>query len=207
LNKKVAGEALTVKKVPHRPGTASALGLRAAAMSSFSSADQWEAIMSNPKRKLIMAGAFVACAVAAYTMGLARATPPTAGFTGIPIIGPVVVDEIHSKAESEDWKINLKTKGLSDVYVTEFKLAPGADGGWHSHPGPSLITVKSGTATFYDECDDFARQQFPAGTGFVEDAECVHLLANEGDVELDVIVMQIVPLGAPRRIDEANPLN
>jgi hypothetical protein len=26
---KAAGEALTVKKVPHRPGTASALGLRA----------------------------------------------------------------------------------------------------------------------------------------------------------------------------------
>ncbi len=46
---------------------------------------------------------------------------------------------------------------------------------------------------------------FPAGTGFVEDAGCVHLLANAGDVDLEVVVMQIVPHGAPRRIDEPAP--
>jgi hypothetical protein len=39
----------------------------------------------------------------------------------------------------------------------------------------------------------------------VEDAGCVHLLANEGDVDLEVIVVQIVPQGAPRRIDEPAP--
>jgi hypothetical protein len=39
----------------------------------------------------------------------------------------------------------------------------------------------------------------------VEDAGCVHLLANEGDEDLVVVVVQIVPLGAPRRIDEAAP--
>jgi quercetin dioxygenase-like cupin family protein len=161
--------------------------------------------MSNPKWKLIMAGAFVACAVAAYTMGLARATSPTAGFTSIPIAGPAVLDEINTKAETDDWEIKLKTRGFSDVYMTEFKLVPGANGGWHSHPGPSIIAVKSGTATFYDECDDFAPHHFPAGTGFVEDAECVHILTNEGDVDLDVVVMQIVPFGAPRRIDEPAP--
>jgi len=46
---------------------------------------------------------------------------------------------------------------------------------------------------------------FPAGTGFVEDAGCVHILVNEGDVDLEVVVMQIVPRGAPRRIDEEDP--
>jgi hypothetical protein len=39
----------------------------------------------------------------------------------------------------------------------------------------------------------------------VEDAGCVHLLANEGSVELEVFVVQIVPFGAPRRIDEPAP--
>ena len=65
--------------------------------------------------------------------------------------------------------------------------------------------MRAGTATFYDECDDFERHSYPAGTGFVEDAGCVHILSNEGDVDLEVVVVQIVPRGAPRRIDEADP--
>jgi hypothetical protein len=39
----------------------------------------------------------------------------------------------------------------------------------------------------------------------VEDARRVHILVNEGDVDLEVVVMQIVPFGAPRRIDEPAP--
>ena len=67
-------------------------------------------------------------------------------------------------------------------------------------------TVRSGTATFYDDCiDPTIPLVFPAGTGFVEDAECVHILVNEGDVDLEVVVMQIVPFGAPRRIDQPQP--
>ena len=150
--------------------------------------------------KLMLAGGLVVCALGA----LAWATPPR-GFTGTNIVGPVLLDEINTKAETDNWEIELKTRGLSDVYMTEIKIVPGGHGGWHSHPGPSFICVKSGTATFYDECDDFARRQYPAGTGFVEDADCIHLLANEGTVDLVVVVVQIVEFGAPRRIDEPAP--
>jgi quercetin dioxygenase-like cupin family protein len=160
--------------------------------------------MSKLKWKLLVAGAFVACTLGAYAIGTARATPPE-GFTATNIVGPVLFDEFASKAETDNWEIELKSKGLSDVYVTDLKIVPGGHGGWHSHPGPSFICVKSGTATFYDECNDFEPQSFPAGTGFVEDAGCVHLLANRGDVDLEVIVIQIVPKGAPRRIDEPAP--
>jgi quercetin dioxygenase-like cupin family protein len=154
-----------------------------------------------------VAGAFVAWAVSGIALRDSHATPPTQGFTSTAIVGPVVFDEIATKAETEDWSIKLKKEGLSDVYMTHLKLAPGAHGGWHSHPGPSIIAVKAGTATFYDDCVDFIPQRFPAGTGFVEDAGCVHLLVNEGDVDLEVVVVQIVPRGAPRRIDEANPFD
>ena len=152
------------------------------------------------KAKLLLAGGLVVCALSAF----AWATPPFR-FTATNIVGPTLVGEIDTKAETDNWEIELRTRGLSDVYMTEIKIAPGGHGGWHSHPGPSFICVKSGTATVYDACDDFERQQFAAGTGFVEDAECVHLLANEGDVDLIVVVMQIVEFGAPRRIDEAAP--
>jgi quercetin dioxygenase-like cupin family protein len=154
--------------------------------------------------KLMVAGAIVACAVGSFAIKTVQATPPT-GFTATNLVGPVTVDGFDSYAEVDDWKVRIKAKGLSDVYVTHLKIVPGGDGGWHSHPGPSIITVKSGTATFYDECDDFTRHSYPAGAGFVEDAGCVHLLANEGDVDLEVVVVQIVPFGAPRRIDEPAP--
>jgi quercetin dioxygenase-like cupin family protein len=154
--------------------------------------------------KLMAAAAFVACAFSGVALGTARATPPV-GFTSTPIVGPVLLDDIQTLHQTPDYGVMIKSRGLSDVYITHIRIAPGGHGGWHSHPGPSIITVKSGTATFYDECNDFEPQTYPAGTGFVEDAECVHLLANEEDVDLEVVVIQIVPRGAPRRIDEPAP--
>ena len=154
--------------------------------------------------QLMVAGAFVACALGAVAISPARATPPQ-GFTATNLVGPVTLGDFDTVAEADDWKVRLKAKGASDVYVTHLKIAPGGHGGWHSHPGPSLITVKSGTATFLDECNDFIPERYAAGSGFVEDADCVHLLANDGDVDLEVVVVQIVPRGAPRRIDEPSP--
>jgi len=134
----------------------------------------------------------------------AGATPPV-GFSGVNIAGPMVLDAIHTKSETDD-HIRIKSKGFTDVYITEITIVPGGHGGWHSHPGPSFITVKSGKATFHDDCDDpIVPRFYPAGTGFVEDAGCVHLLSNEGNVDLKVVVVQIVPFGAPRRIDEPSP--
>ena len=154
----------------------------------------------NTKANRILAGCLFTCAISA----IAWATPPLM-FSLIPVVGPTAFDEIHTKAKTDTWECSIKTKGLSDVYMSEIVIAPGGHGGWHSHPGPSFLCVKSGTATFYDDCNDLTRQQYPAGTGFVEDANCVHFLANEGDEELVVVVMQIVEFGAPRRIDEQAP--
>ena len=160
--------------------------------------------MSKKTLKLTLAGALVTCGLGGFGLGLAWATPPQ-GFTATNLVGPVLMDQVNTNIEGEDWGAKLKTKGFSDVYVTHLKIVPGGHGGWHSHPGPSLITVKSGTATFLDECDFFIPHTYTAGNGFEEDANCVHILANQGDVDLEVIVVQIVPQGAPRRIDEPSP--
>lgn len=159
--------------------------------------------MLNKKLKLMFAGVLVACAMAGIARPVA-ATPPK-GFTATPIVGPVVVDDIQTVHQIKDYGAMIMTRGLSDIYITHLRIAPGGHGGWHSHPGPSIITVSAGTATFYDECNDFQPDTYSAGGGFVEDAECVHLLANEGTVDLEVVVVQIVPHDAPRRIDEPAP--
>jgi quercetin dioxygenase-like cupin family protein len=161
-------------------------------------------MLRRMNKTTLLAVIALACAVGGMGPRLAWATPPVK-FTATNIVGPVLLDEIHTKSETDD-HIQIRSKGLTDVYVTEITIEPGGHGGWHSHPGPSFITVKSGTATFYDDCDDpIVPHTYPAGTGFVEDAGCVHLLANEGDVDLQVVVVQIVPSGAPRRIDEPAP--
>jgi len=161
--------------------------------------------MSKKTSKQIVAGAFVAYALGAFATQTARATPPSENFTATNIVGPVMLDDIHTVLETPGYGAMLKTRGPSDVYITRLTIEPGGHGGWHSHPGPSIITVKSGTASFYDECDNFTPHAYAADTGFVEDAGCVHLLANEGMVDLEVVVIQIVPRGAPRRIDEPAP--
>jgi quercetin dioxygenase-like cupin family protein len=160
--------------------------------------------MNTRTWKTTLAVACVGCALGLITLRISWATPPM-GFMAANVVGPVLLDEIDTKSETDD-RIHIKSKGLTDVYVTEITIAPGGHGGWHSHPGPSIIMIKSGEASFYDDCDrPIVRRVYPAGTGFVEDAGCVHLLGNEGDVDLKVVVVQIVPFGAPRRIDEAAP--
>src|SRR5437773_1286474 len=102
----------------------------------------------------------------------------------------------------------IKTRGQSDVYFTHLKIPPGGHGGWHSHPGPSVIAVRAGTATFYDECDDFAPQVYPAGTGFVEDGNACISWRTRGTLTWrwsSCRSCRAAPRGAPRRIDEPDP--
>jgi quercetin dioxygenase-like cupin family protein len=160
--------------------------------------------MSKMKWKRMLAGVLVACAFGAVALRFAWATPGQ-GATTTPIAGPTILDEIDTKSETGDHEVEFKTKGLSDVYVSHIRVVPGGFSGWHFHPGPSIVSVKSGTATFYQADDPATPHDVPAGTGFVEDAGRVHILVNEGDTDLEIVVVQIVPLGAPRRIDAPAP--
>lgn len=106
-------------------------------------------------------------------------------------------------------QVKLKTKGDSDVYVVQNTVQAGGHSGWHTHPGPSLITVKEGTATFYDGDDPTCTPQvFPAGTGTIDPGDGhIHILRNEGSVPLVTVTVQMVPAGADRRIDAPAPGN
>ena len=49
----------------------------------------------------------------------------------------------------EQLAARIDTKGESDLYMLENKIAPGVSFGWHSHPGPSLVILKTGALTLY----------------------------------------------------------
>jgi quercetin dioxygenase-like cupin family protein len=108
-----------------------------------------------------------------------------------------------------DWKVHLDTKGLSTLAVSENRVAPGGHFGWHSHPGPSLVIVKSGTSTFYRGDDpDCTPQVHLAGSAYVDPGGVVHIARNESATEeLVLLVTRLTPAGAPARIDEPDPGN
>jgi quercetin dioxygenase-like cupin family protein len=155
-------------------------------------------------KKLIALLAGLAALVVATT---ALATMAV-GVTSTPI-AQGNVDDLDVQVRTGDWKVKLDTKGPTTLAVSENRVAPGGHFGWHSHPGPSLVIVKSGTSTFYRGDDpNCTPQVHPAGTAYVDPGGVVHTARNESLTEdLVVIVTRLVPAGAAPRIDEANPGN
>jgi hypothetical protein len=155
-----------------------------------------------------LVGLFV-CAVAAIINwpGVARATD---AFQFISVtLSRSTFEEIDVKTHVNDHKVDIKTKGRSDVYVLQNRILPGGHTGWHSHPGPSIVSVISGTASLYDGDDpSCTAATYAAGLGFVDrGGGHVHILRNEGSVDLVVTVFSIVPFDVGRRIDAPSPGN
>ena len=121
----------------------------------------------------MVAGALILCAIGGFAMGLAWATDPS-GLTSTTISGPRVLDESQVVTQDPTWGVIFKTKGLSDVWVVRNVIVPGGHTGWHSHPGPSIISVVSGTATEY-RSDNPVGVVHQAGTAFV-DVESLSIL-------------------------------
>jgi predicted metal-dependent enzyme (double-stranded beta helix superfamily) len=151
-----------------------------------------------------------AVGAAAY-VGSVLATPST-GFTST-TIAKAQLGELNTKVHSvpADWHAMIQTKGLSDLYVQSNVFAPGGSSGWHTHPGPSLITVTAGAVTVYDGDDPSCTPHVYSATGtngFVDvGGGDVHLIRNEGSEEARTVVVQLIPTGAARRIDAPAPGN
>jgi quercetin dioxygenase-like cupin family protein len=93
----------------------------------------------------------------------------------------------------------------TNTIVADFTFGANSSTGWHTHPGKTLVTVKSGTFTVYHARDCEARV-FGPGDAFVELPSTVHIGRNEtGDVvELGVVFFG-VPVGGSPRVDQPQP--
>jgi len=164
--------------------------------------------MNRPRKRIvIVATTFAVLATAASVVVPALATSPV-GVTVTPLAPTGTFGEIHAKAKIGPWDAKIKTKGNSDLYVTQVTIQPGGTLGWHSHPGLSFVIVKQGTATFYDGNDPTCTPQtVQAGETAFEPEGHVHIVRNEGSVPLVNVVVQLVPQGAPRLISQPDPGN
>jgi hypothetical protein len=169
------------------------------------------------KSKHVCALLLVLVGVAAYG-GIALATPPSG--VSNPPWSPVIgrfESGIDATAKTDTdpgtathfWQVRISAMGATDVQILENVIAPGGTFGWHSHPGPSLVVVKSGTLSVY-HAPDCTSQDFgpgsPLGSTFVDQGHDLHMVRNNSTtVTADVYVVSFVPAGFQRRIDEPNP--
>jgi quercetin dioxygenase-like cupin family protein len=165
------------------------------------------------KLKWVLALLVGACGVAVYA-GTVLATPSvgvvtsTIGIGRFADIDSTTKTDVNSGARTDFWQARINTKGATDLHVIQNTIAPGGTFGWHSHPGPSLVIVKSGTATFYMADDPTCSPHVvTAGSGFVDNGHDTHVVRNEGTVDLVTVVASLVPAGFARRIDEPSPGN
>jgi quercetin dioxygenase-like cupin family protein len=104
---------------------------------------------------------------------------------------------------SPDNNVTLHLKGASDVLQTDLVFQPGGTTGWHSHPGPVVVVVKTGALT--EIHSNGCTTVHPAGSAFFETAGEVHNAINETGGVTDVYATFLSPTGAPPLIPEPNP--
>jgi quercetin dioxygenase-like cupin family protein len=152
-------------------------------------------------KKRIIGGAVSLAALAVLVIVATALATPSIGVTSTTFaIGSFA--DIHAKTLSSSWQARIDTKGATDVHILENRIVPGGTFGWHSHPGPSIVVVKSGALTLYRGDDPTCTPTVvSAGSGFVDDGGDTHLVRNEGSVDTVVYVTSLVPHGAARRID------
>ena len=145
------------------------------------------------KHTRLVIGAAVVAASMALT-GVAVATGPTGS----------VVSEVIGAGSMPNGVGFAATPGTNTI-VADFTFEPNSATGWHTHPGKTLVTVKSGTFTVYHAKDCEARVYGP-GDAFVELPSTVHIGRNEttGTVELGVVFFG-VPVGGSPRVDQPQP--
>jgi len=166
------------------------------------------------KRLTMMLTLLLAVLGSVYVAASALATDPS-GVVTLPYavghfdsIDSTTKTDMNPGAATDFWQARINTKGASDVYMLQNTIKPGGTFGWHSHPGPSLVIVKSGTATFYLASDPTCTPHVvPTGSGFVDNGNDTHILNNEGNVDLVTVVVSIVPTGFARRINQPAPSN
>lgn len=92
-----------------------------------------------------------------------------------------------------------KAKTQVDVVVRQHDYLPGSTTGWHRHPGPAFITVKSGELTYYHYDDRRCKPHVvSAGQGFVDDGRG-HIVRNETDQPAVDMTVIIAPVGGAFR--------
>jgi quercetin dioxygenase-like cupin family protein len=130
--------------------------------------------------------------------GVALGTPPIPG-SPPPVATPVFDVNTVNTVKTDVGVIKLRTTASVRVFADEVVVSPGWSSGWHSHAGAVIFAVKAGVLTMYDaHCE---RMTLAAGQAAIEAANAPVVVRNESAAPARFVPTQIIPVGAPLRID------
>ena len=161
--------------------------------------------MSLQAKKILISAAATVVVVGGFLVAPAIATPGS-GFVPSSVAA-FHYDALDVKADKDaKWDLFLKTKDDTDIGVDKLTVDPGGQSGWHTHAGPTFVTVKTGEITWYDGvlC---SWRIYHAGDSFIEAPNHSHMVVNAGADTAEFIAIQIRPKGTPGRIDAPLPAN
>jgi hypothetical protein len=103
----------------------------------------------------------------------------------------------------------------ADVFVQHARLGPGGSTIWHTHPGPVIVTVVSGSLTYVDAADanaagenneqDTCRHRtYTAGSGFTDPGYGHVHRAVAGTSGADFYAVYILPRGSANHLIPAS---
>ena len=146
------------------------------------------------KRALLLAGGLFV-----LTTGVALATG------GFGVLEAVIQARGTLDEGDPGHHVMIKLKDTSDLVVQKVRIGAGGHTGWHTHPGPAVVIVKSGERfTLYNADDPTCTgTAYSAGQAFVDPGHGnVHIGRNEGTNEVELWVTYFeVPVGGAFRID------
>jgi quercetin dioxygenase-like cupin family protein len=153
---------------------------------------------------VIMRAVALGTVASLIVLGVASATPGAGASATTLGRGTLAAGD---KIKTDQVKLNVRDD--VDVVTQTITITPGGHTGWHSHPGPVIVTITAGTMSFYDGDDPTcSRVAFNAGDTFIDQGRGhVHIARNEGSTNLVLYATYLLPVGAPLRTDEPAPGN
>ena len=157
--------------------------------------------------------ALAAIVATVSSVAVAAVLTPSSGILSAPVVARA------SFADQTDVKFKINGQGQEvinvnnarDTVMQQIIIAPGGHTGWHSHPGPVVVLIKSGQMSFYDGDDPTCTvRTYSAGQAFIDSGQGhVHIARNESQSEnLELWATYFdVPPGGAFRIDAPAPGN
>ena len=141
-----------------------------------------------------------AVAALAGIAGIALATPPLNA-----VLTPIARGKVLELPGLEGQPFTVDMSRPLEVFTQTITIQPGGTAGWHSHPGPQFVVVKSGTVTMYLVEASCAPKVFTVGDAWIDLPGMVHTVTNEGTVPAEIVATGVNPIGPPPRTDVPAP--
>lgn len=152
-------------------------------------------------------------AILASSAPVAIATPPEGILSATVFAGPAAFadrTDIRFRINRGPGQEVISANKSENTLVQQVIIAPAGHTGWHTHPGPVVVLIKSGTLSFYDGEDPTCTvRTYSAGEAFVDSGQGhVHIARNEGSENLELWATYFdVPADGIFRIDADDPGN